>query len=203
MKIIEDGRAPGPRRVRIFLAEKGLPMTYEQIDINKLEHKCADFTALNPLQRVPVLVLDDGRVLCESVAICRYFEEIHPEPPLMGTDPWDKAVVEMWQRRMELDLYLPVAHVFRHLHPAMAELEKPQVAAWGEANRPRVLDMLVLMDRELATRPFIAGDRYTIADITALVAVDFLKPARIALPEELTHLRAWHERVRARPSAQA
>jgi len=203
MKIIEDGRAPNPRRVRIFLAEKGIEIEYEQIDITELQHKEPAFTGLNPLQRVPVLQLDNGGVLSESMAICRYFEELQPEPVLMGIGPEGIARTEMWQRRMELNLLSPVAQTFRHLHPAMKELEKPQVQEWGEANRPLVLTMLALLNKELATRPFIAGNEYSVADITALVAVDFMKPARIERPPELTDLARWHEEVSARSSSSA
>lgn len=203
MKIIEDGRAPNPRRVRMFLAEKGIEVPFEQIDIMALDHKTADYRALNPIARVPVLVLDDGTAISESVAICRYFEEVQPEPPLMGRDARDRAIVEMWQRRMELNLLFCVAQTFRHLHPAMSQLEQPQVADWGEANRPRVLELLELLDAELAARRFIAGDAYTIADITALVAVEFMKPARIERPAELAHLARWYDEVSARPSARA
>lgn len=203
MKIIEDGRAPNPRRVRIFLAEKGIQMEYEQVDITEFDHKKPEFTSLNPLQRVPVLMLDDGSALSESMAICRYFEELQPEPALLGKDALGKAKVEMWQRRMELSLMQPVAQTFRHLHPAMAEMEKPQVAAWGEVNRPRALSMLKLLDQELANRPFIAGDDFTAADITGLVAVDFMKPARIERPENSPNLDRWHAEVSSRPSAKA
>lgn len=203
MKIIEDARAPNPRRVRIFLAEKGIDITYEQIDITEFEHKSPEFAGLNPLQRVPVLILDDGDPISESMAICRYFEELQPEPQLMGTDAEDKARTEMWQRRMELSLLAPVAQTFRHLHPAMKEMEKPQVAEWGEANRPHVLTMLSLLNEELANRPFIAGRAYSVADITALVAVDFMKPAKIERPEDLTNLARWYGEVSSRPSASA
>jgi glutathione S-transferase len=203
MKIIEDGRAPNPRRVRIFLAEKAIDITYEQIDITEFQHKTPDFSDLNPLQRVPVLVLDDGGVISESMAICRYFEELQPEPPLMGNGPLGKAMVEMWQRRMELNLLFPVAQTFRHLHPAMKEMEKPQVAQWGEVNRPRVLTMLSLLDSELSGRPFIAGDAFSVADITAMVAVDFMKPAKIERPDNLPNLDRWYGEVSTRPSAGA
>ncbi len=203
MKIIEDGRAPNPRRVHIFLAEKGITVPFEQIDIMKKEHKSGAFAAYNPLQRVPVLVLDDGTAISESVAICRYFEELHPEPALFGTTPLERARIEMWNRRVEFDLFWPIAQCFRHLHPAMAELEVPQVPEWGEANRPRAQAMLAILDRALAEQPFIAGERYSIADITALVAVDFMKPARIARPAGLDHLERWHAEISARPSAKA
>lgn len=203
MKLIESARTPNSRRVRIFLAEKGIAVETEQVDLAALQHKSADFTRLNPMQRVPVLLLDDGTALAESVAICRYFEELQPEPALMGRDPLDKARVEMWQRRVEFGLLWSVMHAFRHLHPNMAQLEVPQVPAWGEANRPRVIEALQFLDGELARRPFIAGDAFTIADITALVAIDFMKPAKIERPSELTSLARWYDAVAARPSAKA
>jgi glutathione S-transferase len=152
---------------------------------------------------VPVLVLDDGTAIAETVAICRYFEETKPEPALLGKGPVGRATVEMWNRRMELGLLAAVQFSFRHLHPAMAQLEVPQVAAWGEANKPRALEILGFMDRELAGRKFIAGDDISIADITALCAIDFMRPARIQRPPELTNLERWHREMSARPSAKA
>jgi glutathione S-transferase len=203
MKIIEMRSAPNPRRVRIFLAEKGIEMTFEQVDIGKGEHKLPGFAELNPMRRVPVLVLDDGTTIAESIAICRYFECVQPEPALFGRTPVEKATTEMWNRRIEHSFWFHVQQVFRHLHPAMAELEVPQVPAWAEANRPRVYETLCFLDKELATRPFIAGEDYSIADITALVTVDFMKPARLARPPELTNLARWHDAVSSRPSAKA
>ncbi len=203
MKLIDGGRAPNPRRVRIFLAEKDIDVPMEPLDISTLDHLSDDFRAINPMQRVPVLILDDGTVLTESVAICRYFEELHPEPPLMGRSPLEKAQVEMWNRRMELNLMAAVAASFRHVHPAMREMEKPQVPAWGEANKPKVMALVRWLDEELADREFIAGDRFTIADITALVAIDFMKPAKLAVPDDHRNLLRWHEDVRGRPSAAA
>jgi glutathione S-transferase len=203
MKLYDGGRAPNPRRVRIFLAEKGISVPLEPVDIGAKAHVSEAFTAINPLQRLPVLTLDDGTVLTESIAICRYFEVLHPQPPLFGTDAKSMALIEMWQRRLELNLFAPVQAVFRHLHPAMKGFEVPQVAEWGEANKPRVMDFLALLDRELATRPFIAGDAFSVADITGLVALDFLKPAKLALPAELTLVARWHRELTARPSAGA
>jgi glutathione S-transferase len=203
MKLYEEGRAPNPRRVRIFLAEKGLAVPRVQIDINKGEHKTPAFTALNPLQRTPALELDDGTVIAESIAICRYFEESQPDPPLFGVGALGKALVEMWQRRIEFGLLGAVAAVFRHLHPAMAEMEVPQVPAWGEANKSKALAFLRILDAQLATTRFVCGETFTVADITGLVAVDFMKPARIALPEDLTNVRRWHAEVSGRPSARA
>lgn len=203
MKLYDGGRAPNPRRVRIFLAEKGIEVPLEPVDMGALGHRSAEVTGLNPLQRLPVLVLDDGTVLTESIAVCRYFEEMHPQPPLFGAGALGRAQVEMWQRRMELNLLMPVAHAFRHIHPAMAEWEVPQIAAWGEANKPKAVEFLSLLDRELAGREFVAGDAYTVADITGLVSLDFMKPARIELPAGLSHVRRWYDAVKARPSAAA
>ncbi|GIK80665.1 MAG: glutathione S-transferase [Alphaproteobacteria bacterium] len=202
MRLFDSGRAPNPRRVRIFLAEKGLEVPTEQVDITTLQHKTPEFTALNPLQRVPVLELDDGTVISESVAICRYFEGLRPEPPLFGRGAKEEALVEMWNRRLEHNLLATVAAVFRHLHPAMKELEA-QVPEWGEANKPRVIEFLAFLDRALRDSLFVCGAHYTIADITGLVAIDFMKPARLAVPEEFVHLRRWHAQVAARPSAGA
>ena len=203
MKLYNTRVAPNPRRVRIFLAEKGVSIDTVEVDLGKMEHKAPDYVAVNPLQRTPALELDDGTVITESIAICRYFEELHPEPPLFGTDALEKARVEMWQRRLEFGLLGTVASVFRHLHPAMAEMEVPQVAAWGETNRPRVIEFLRFLDGELAGRDYAAGDRFSVADITGLVGLDFMKPAKLSLPDELANVRRWHERLSARPSAQA
>lgn len=203
MKLLDGPYAPNPRRVRIFLAEKGVSVPTEPIDILKMEQKSDQFTQMNPMQRVPVLILDDGTAISESVAICRYFEALHPQPPLFGVGALEQALVEMWNRRMELDLLAAIAAVFRHTHPAMKELEVPQLAPWAEVNRAKVARLLGWLNEELANRPFIAGDRFTIADITAQVAVDFMKPARLAIPEDATHLRRWHAEVSARPSAKA
>jgi glutathione S-transferase len=201
MKILETRTAPNPRRVRIFLAEKGITVAYEDLDLMKL--RTPEFTAKNWFQRVPVLVLDDGTAIAETVAICRYFEELQPEPALFGKGALGRATVEMWNRRVELGLLFCVASAFRHLHPAMATLEVPQVPAWGEANKPRALEVLAYLDKELAGRRFIAGDELSIADITALCAVDFMKPARIQRPPELTNVARWHAEMSARPSARA
>jgi glutathione S-transferase len=203
MKLYDGGRAPNPRRVRIYLAEKGIQVPMEQVDLGTLQHKSAAFSAINPIQRVPVLVLDDGTIISESIAICRYFEALNPEPSLFGRDAREIARIEMWNRRIELHLFLPISHVFRNTHPAMKAMEVPQVPAWAEANKPRIAEFLIVLDRELADRPFVTGDRYTVADITGLVAVDFMKPAKLPVGDELKNLRRWHEAVSARPSASA
>jgi glutathione S-transferase len=203
MKLYDGGRAPNPRRVKVFLAEKGITIPVEQVDLGKLAHKSAAYAAINPLQRVPALELDDGTIISESIAICRYFERLHPEPPLFGTDAKDAALVEMWERRAEFHLLAPISHVFRNSHPAMKEMEVPQVPAWAEANKPRIMDFLELLDRELKGRRYIAGDRYSVADITGMISVDFLKPAKLTVPDNLTSVKRWHEDVSARPSSNA
>jgi len=203
MKLYDGGRAPNPRRVKVFLAEKGISVPVVQVDLGKMAHKSPQYTAINPLQRVPALELDDGTVISESIAICRYFERLHPEPPLFGADAKDMALVEMWERRLEFHLLGPISHIFRNSHPAMKEMEVPQVPAWADANKPRVMDLLTLLDRELKARRYIAGDRYTVADITGMIAVDFMKPAKLSAPETLTNLKRWHDEVSARPSAKA
>ena len=203
MKLYDGGRAPNPRRVKIYLAEKGLSVPMEQVDLGQMAHKSPEFTAINPIQQVPALELDDGTIICESIAICRYFEALHPEPPLIGRGAKEEALVDMWQRRMEFRLLLQVAHVFRNSHPAMKDMEVPQVPAWAEANKPRVLEFLAVLDHELKDRPFVAGDRYTVADITGLAGIDFMKPAKLAVPDTMTNLKRWHAEVSARPSAKA
>ena len=203
MKLYDGGRAPNPRRVRIYLAEKGLTVALEPVDLGALQHKSAAFAALNPVQRVPALLLDDSSVISESIAICRYFEALHPEPPLFGVGAREVAEVEMWNRRLELNLLFPVSHVFRNTHPAMKELEVPQVPAWADANKPRIMEFLDILERNLRDRPFAAGDRFSVADITGLVAVDFMKPAKLMVPETCAGVRRWHAAVSARPSASA
>jgi glutathione S-transferase len=203
MKLYDGGRAPNPRRVRVFLAEKGIEILAEQVDLGSLQHRSEAYTAINPMQRVPALVLDDGTVITESIAICRYFEALQPDPPLFGRGALDGALVEMWNRRAELHLFLPVSHIFRHLHPAMAQMESPQVPDWGEANKPRVMAFLQFLDGELKDRAFVAGADYSVADITAMVAVDFMRVSKLAVPETLANLKRWHQAVTARPSAAA
>ena len=200
MKILDEKRAPNPRRVRVYLAEKGIAVPFEQVEIMTGAAKTAEFTALNPIQRVPVLILDDGTAIAETIAICRYFEALHPEPSLFGRTPLEIARIEMWNRRAELNYLFPVAQVFRHSHPAMAELEKPQVPAWAEANRPRVGEIIGIFDQALAKTRFLAGDSFSVADITATIATDFMKPARLAIPDGAVNFKRWYDEVRSRPS---
>ncbi|MDI1347377.1 MAG: glutathione S-transferase [Pseudolabrys sp.] len=203
MKLYDTKTAPNPRRARIFLAEKGITVPTEQVDMTTFQHRTPEYTAINPFQRMPALVLDDGTVITESMAICRYFEELQPEPALFGQGAKEIALVEMWNRRCEINYFANVAAVFRHLHPAMKEYEVPQVPAYAEAMRPKAIWFLELLDKELATREFIAGANYSVADITTLVAYDFMKPSRIVVPDNLGHVKRWHAAVSARPSAKA
>ena len=149
MKLYDSKLAPNPRRTRIFLAEKGISVPTEQVAIETKQHLTPEYAAVNPLQRMPALELDDGTVITESIAICRYFEAVQPEPPLFGRGAKEIALVEMWNRRCELNLFFGVAQVFRHTHPAMKELEVPQVPDWAEANRPRIADFLKILDDQL------------------------------------------------------
>ena len=200
MKLYDGGRAPNPRRVRIFFAEKGVPLPeLVPVDIAKKEHKTEAFTRLNPAQRLPVLELDDGTALAETIAICRYLEALHPQPPLFGRDAKEQATIEMWNRRVELGHIASVAAIFRHSHPSMAELEE-QVPEWAEANRDQMDDHLWLIELQLAANPFICGEALTVADITAGIAIDFMKPSRVPLPEDFVHIRRWHGALSARPS---
>ncbi len=202
MKLYDSTLAPNPRRVRIFLAEKGITVPTVQVDIGKAENRRAEFLAKNPIGGLPMLELDDGTCIAETVAICRYFERSQPEPPLLGVGAKGEAVVEMWQRRMELEIALPIMQVFRNTH-AFFKGRIPQVPEYGEVCRTTATKRLEWLDRELAGRPFIAGDEYTIADITALCGIDFGKPTGIRIAPECKDLARWYETVSARPSAQA
>lgn len=202
MKLYDVTTAPNPRRVRIFLAEKGIEVPMEQVDIVSAANRQPEFLAKNPMGTVPVLELDDGTFLAESMAICRYFEELHPEPPLMGTDGRDRALVEMWNRRMELELALPCMYAFRHVHEFFKG-RIAQVPEFGAASKEQAFERMKWLDEELADREFIAGDRFTVADITALVGIDFGRVSKIRIAEDQTNLRRWHEAVSSRPSAQA
>lgn len=202
MKLYDTKMAPNPRRVRIFLAEKGIQVPDEQVDLAKAQNRTPEFLKINPYGGVPVLQLDDGTNLAESVAICRYFEETHPEPRLMGVDARDKALVEMWQRRMELNLLAMVAGAFRNTSDFFKG-RIPQVPEYGEVCRQAAERAFGMVDGFLAGSKFIAGDRYTIADITALVAIDFAKLVKLRITPEQKNLARWYETVSSRPSAKA
>ena len=202
MKLYDSTMAPNPRRVRIFLAEKGVQVPMLQVDLGKGESRQPAFLAKNPLGSVPVLELDDGTCIAESVAICRYFEVLHPQPPLLGEGAKQEALVEMWQRRMETEVFQNITGVFRNTH-AFFKGRIEQVPEFGEVCRRAALKRLAWLDEELASRPFVAGDRFTIADITALCGLDFGRVTGIKPAPEQKNLLRWHEVVSGRPSARA
>jgi glutathione S-transferase len=202
MKIYDYNLAPNPRRVRIFLAEKGISVPFEEVDIFKGVNRQPEFLKKNSLGGIPVLELDDGRYLAESVAICRYFELLHPEPALFGKGAFEQANVEMWNRRMELALLAPVGMVWAHSHE-LTRARIKQIPEMGEQSRKLVADRYQWLDRELEGKQFIAGSNYSIADITALVVVDFAKFNNIAIQAGQNNLARWHQAVSSRPSATA
>jgi glutathione S-transferase len=203
MRLHDGGRAPNPRRVRIFLAEKGLAVPLVPVDINRGEHRTDAFRALNPYEGIPVLELEDGTAISETVAICRYIEELHPDPPLFGVGARERADVEMWNRRVEFGLYAAIQAVFRHSHPGALWLEPKQVPEWADLNRPRVLRHLQLLDERLSRSEHLAGARFTVADITAFIAIDFMRITKTAIPEDMAGLLRWKAAVAARPSIAA
>lgn len=203
MKLFDGGRAPNPRRVQIFLKEKGLEIPTQQLDLNAHEHRTAEMTAKNPAQTVPFLELEDGTVISETIAICRYLEELHPDPCLFGDSPIERARVEMWNRRVELGFFFKVAQSFRHLHPGAAVLEGEQIEAWGLKNQGLALKFLDLLDAHFSDNRYLVGDLFSVADITCIVAVQFFKPARLQVPEEgYDHFKRWVSEVVGRPSVQ-
>jgi glutathione S-transferase len=202
VKLYSHPLAPNPRRARIFLAEKDIGVPVVQLDIFKGENREPAYLAKNPLGGVPFLELDDGTIIAESVAICRFFEEMQPEPNLMGHTPLERAQIEMWQRRMELQILANTGGCFRHTNAIFAG-RFPQVPEYGRMCRENALRMLEWLDAELASRPFVAGARYTIADITALVGIDLGRSSEIAIGPAQKNLARWYELVASRPSAKA
>jgi glutathione S-transferase len=203
MKLYGLKNAPNPRRVKIFLAEKKISLPVEELDIETRQHRTPEFLAKNSLGQLPVLELDDGTTLSESIAICRYFEETVPEPPLLGRSTLERAQVEMWNRRMELELLLPVIDVFVHTHPFWIG-KREQMPAWGETQRKHLVERMHWLDRELEGRRFIGIDRYNMADITAQVALLTARGvAKLPIPEDHRNLGRWWSDVTARPTARA
>lgn len=203
MKLYSLKNGVNPRRVRIFLAEKRVSLPIEEFDMETRAHKDAAFLVKNPLGTLPVLELDDGTLISESVAICRYFEEMIPEPPLFGRSSLERAQIEMWNRRMELELLLPAIDVFVHTHPFW-EGKREQVASFGDLRRRQLVDRMRWLDGELTGREFIGVDRYNIADITAQVALLTARGAlKLSIPEHHRQLTRWWNAVSSRPSARA
>ena len=203
MLLYHDPRAPNPRRVRIFLAEKSVAYDTIEVLIANFAHQTPEFRRKNPLALLPVLELPDGRVLRESMAICRYLEEMHPEPNLFGADAWERAQIEQWNRHAELELLVPISQVFRNTNKFW-EGKIKQAPEFGEIMRELVAGRFDWLEGELSQRPYIAGQRFTVADITAVCAIDFGKVAQIRIDAKThPHLASWHQRVSERPSAKA
>ena len=209
MKFYDCATAPSPRRVRIFAAEKGIELPTVQVDLRSGEHFGEAFRAINPTCTVPVLELDDGTCIYESVAVCRYLEAAHPEPPLMGSNPAEQGVVAMWDHRIETEGFMAAAEMFRNASRGMKDhaLAGPdpvaQIPELVERGRIRVGRFFGALDAQLDGREFVAGARYTAADVTALVTVDFIHRLKVETPEGCGNVRRWHEAVSARPSASA
>jgi glutathione S-transferase len=200
----EDNPAPNPRKVRIFIAEKGVSMQLVRVSIPRREHKAPEFLKKNSLGQVPVLELDDGTCISESIAICRYLEELHPRPPLFGRDPVERARTEMWLRRSEFRLWNPLGQVWINADPRTAAVNPNQFQDYGEHSKKIVASAMRWIDRELSDgREFLAGPNYSMADIVLLCGIDFSKFINIDMPEDARRLRAWHGRVSTRPSASA
>lgn len=204
MRLYHDLRAPNPRRVRMYLAEKGLTDQVELVEVSIASHAnmTPAFLDKNPLGLVPVLELPDGRTLRESMAICRYLEELHPAPSLFGTDPWMRAQIEQWNRHAELEVLLPVAQIFRNSH-AFWQGRLRQAPEFAEIMREHVKSRLAWLDGELATREFLGGDHFSVADITLLCGIDFGKVSGIRVGDDTPNLKRWHQAISARPSAKA
>ena len=208
MKLYDEKMpAPNPRRVRIFLAEKGISVPIERVALASGAHKTPEFLQKNTLGQIPVLELDDGATISETISICRYFEALHPQPPLFGRNPAEIAGIDMWIRRVELHIGAHVSQVWINTHPyTEAYAEKMGIKRFpdfGEESARRALDRMAWLDREIAGRPYIAGDAFSMADITALTILDFAAFIGLTAPEGAENLKAWHARVTARPSAAA
>ncbi|RFO96286.1 glutathione S-transferase [Rhodoferax lacus] len=204
MKLLSAHRAPNPRRVLMFIAEKGITgIEVVNVDLNAGAHRTPEFLAKSPLAKVPALELDDGRVLTETRAICTYLEGLYPGPNLMGEDATTRAFIEMADRRVELTLLLQIANAIRHTHPGLAALEQPQFADFGRSQGEKLLETAKVFDQLLQQQAWMAGERFSIADITAFCALEFARglikftPARNGLQA----LQAWRDRVAERPSA--
>jgi len=199
VKIIEAKGTPNGRRVRVFLAEKGITVEGVNIDLRAGDNLGAAHRAKNPFGRIPVLELDDGTCIAESVAICRYFEELQPKPPLFGTDAKSKAIVEMWNRRAELNFLMPGAQAFRNITGFFKDREKIS-AEWGQISQEAAAEALPLFDAQLGNSTFLAGESFTIADITFGVTLDFLQAVKLQLPFDLPNIKRYRAALAARPS---
>ena len=202
MKLYTNRYAPSPRRVRMYAAEKGIALELVEVDIAAQANRAPDYLAVNPFGEVPTLERDDGTRLTESLAICRWLEDEHPEPNLFGRTPRERAEINRWIDRLMFRLYVPTAHVFRNTHPFWAD-RLQQVPAWGELQRAAVLAEYDALDAWLGNRDWVASDRFTMADVVAYTTVDFGKPSGLRVGTERPALKRWYEAAGARPSARA
>jgi glutathione S-transferase len=202
MKIYDTKTAPSPRRVRIFLAEKNIPIEYVQIDLQKGENISPEMRAKNPVGKIPILELDDGTCISEGASICLYFEELYPDINLLGRDALEKATIDMWHRQVELYFFGQVGMCFQHTTGYFKDRMTP-VKEYGEVAGENAKRFLNVLEKRLAESEFIAADRFTIADITALIAIDFARVVNIKISEEQTNLKRWYNAVSSRPSAKA
>jgi glutathione S-transferase len=204
MKVYEYKAFPNPWRVRMTLAEKGLTdrVEFVQVDLPQGEHKQPAFLAKNPAGAVPLLELEDGTYIAECTAITEYFDHLTGEPTLTGKNATERAVIHMTQRHVETNLLDAIAHYFHHATPGLG-FEAYQIQAWGEKQKELAIATLQRLDQVLATQPYIAGDRFTVADITALAGLAFGGFCQITIPDTATHLKAWHDRMQQRPSFSA
>jgi glutathione S-transferase len=203
MKLYDSRRAPNPRRVRWFMAEKNIgDIEVVDLDLFKGEHRASDYLAKTGAPNVPALEIDNELTITESVAICRYLESLYPQPNMFGRDAREAAIIEMWTRRSEMLVATPLMMAVRHSHPALAALET-QVPEIAETNRHAGARALGFFDRRLADSEFIAADRITVADIVAAISIDFARMARFKPPEELAHIHRWYDAMLARPAAKA
>ncbi len=209
MKLYDCTTAPSPRRVRIFLAEKGITVPMVQVALRNGEQFSPAFRVINPECTVPVLELDNGTRIADILATCHYFEELYPEPPLMGRTAEEKAIIEAWQRRLERDGYYAAMEAFRNSTPGLRGRALPgpepyeQIPTLAERGRARIQHFFAWLDARLADNEFICGSHFTVADITGMVTVGFCGWAKLKAPEHFGHLRRWHAAVSARPSAKA
>lgn len=202
MKLYTNRFAPSPRRVRMYAAEKGIALELVEIDIASGEIAQPAYLEVNPLGEVPTLELDDGTRLTESMAICRFLEELHPGNPLFGRTPAERAEVNRWCDRLLFRMYVPTTHVFKHTHPFWAG-RVVQLPQWGELQRDAVLAEYAALDARLATSEHVAGDAFTMADVVAFTTLEFGKPSKLRAPDSLAHVQRWYAAVKARPSASA
>ena len=203
MKLYNNAHAPNPRRVRMLLAEKDVSdYAIEELDIGAGDNLKDEFRAMNPIAKVPVLELDDGLCLSETPAICRYLDEIYPEPALYGSSPKERAIIDMWDHRMEYSLLLPALFAFQHLSGFFKDRMNP-LAEWGSDNAENFKKALPVLEQQLSQNDWVAGPAFSVADITALCAIEFARIVKIRVGEEYPSTLRWYAAMKERPSYKA